>query len=69
MLSGYEVVRVPLDKNGRRTGSIRPFMEGFLTEAGTVIGRPSAILVQPNGVVYVGDDQTGIVYRIAYEEK
>ncbi|MBP9771927.1 MAG: PQQ-dependent sugar dehydrogenase [Candidatus Pacebacteria bacterium] len=67
VLSGYEVVRVPLDKNGRRTGPIRHFMEGFLTEAGTVIGRPSAILVQPNGVVYVSDDKAGIIYRISYE--
>jgi glucose/arabinose dehydrogenase len=41
------------------------FANGFLRD-GTVSGRPVDVAVGPDGALYVSDDFTGSIYRIAY---
>lgn len=67
--SGYEVVRVDFE-NGEPVG-FRRFIEGFLieTEGGGHghVGRPVGLAVGADGALFVGDDASGVVYRVTYD--
>ena len=67
--SGYEVVRVHFDNNGRPT-RFEPFLTGFLTtapggEAGWT-GRPTGLAFAPDGTMLVTDSENGVLYRVRY---
>jgi glucose/arabinose dehydrogenase len=61
--SGYQVVS--LHWGGRGTVSERPFVWGFEQDE-DVIGRPVDVAEGPDGAIYVSDDYTGTVYRVAH---
>ncbi len=61
--TGYKLVRIPLDAEGRQEGAVEDFMTGFMRN-GEVLGRPSGLLIEPGGVLYVADDRAGALYRI-----
>ena len=67
--SGYRVVRVVLDAQGRVVRD-EPFMQGFLqVDAGgreSVLGRPADVLPLPDGSLLVSDDLGGAIYRVRY---
>ncbi len=67
--SGYQVVRVAVDAQGR-AGAPEPFLQGFLqVDAGgreRVWGRPADVLSLPDGSLLVSDDMAGAIYRILY---
>lgn len=63
--TGYKIVRVPVDANGR-PGDVEDFATGWLQDTGTVAGRPVDVIVAPDGALLVTDDDTGMIYRIAY---
>ena len=67
--SGYQVVRVAIDGEGR-AGSPEPFLHGFLQvdDSGreTVWGRPADVLPLPDGSLLVSDDLAGAIYRVRY---
>jgi glucose/arabinose dehydrogenase len=67
--SGYRVVRVAIDAQGR-AGAPEPFLQGFLQVDGTgretVWGRPADVLPLPDGSLLVSDDLAGAIYRIRY---
>jgi glucose/arabinose dehydrogenase len=60
---GYEVVALRFAPDG--TIAETPFLTGFLQNE-EVFGRPVDAAVGPDGALYVSDDYTGVVYRIAY---
>lgn len=60
---GYKVVRIKLDQSGQAE-KIEDFMTGWLTNEQEKIGRPVALVIQPNGTIYISDDGTGTVYRL-----
>lgn len=62
---GYQVVALHVAGDGRITET--PFLTGFLKDD-KVSGRPVDPAVGPDGALYVSDDYTGVVYRIAYGE-
>lgn len=63
--SGYEVVRVHFE-NGRPT-AIEPFLTGFLSADGhQTVGRPFGLTVAADGALLIGDDENGVIYRVAY---
>ena len=68
--SGYQVVRVVLDAQGRVLRHA-PFVQGWLqVDAGgreTVLGRPADVLVLPDGSLLISDDLGGAIYRVRYE--
>lgn len=61
--TGYKIVRYKLDAQGRYLGE-EDFITGWLQEDGRVLGRPVDILVQPGGVIYISDDDAGVIYKV-----
>jgi glucose/arabinose dehydrogenase len=64
--TGYKVVRYRLDGAGNFK-DVEDFITGWLTPAGA-LGRPVDILIQDDGVIFISDDQAGVVYRVAYKK-
>jgi glucose/arabinose dehydrogenase len=62
---GYRVMVARLD--GDKTVKYEPFAEGWLQGA-HAWGRPSDVLVMPDGALLVADDQAGVIYRISYRK-
>jgi len=62
---GYKVVRLSWDDSGGIEQT--DFVTGFLRE-GDVIGRPVDVEEAVDGIIYISDDYTGSVYRLAYKE-
>ncbi|HSQ01466.1 MAG TPA: PQQ-dependent sugar dehydrogenase [Candidatus Dormibacteraeota bacterium] len=62
---GYQVVALRFAPDG--TISEEPFLTGFLKDE-KVSGRPVDPAVGADGALYVSDDYTGVVYRVAYGE-
>ena len=63
--SGYEVVRVPLEK-GKASGMYEDFLTGFLTPDGDVWGRPVGVSVAGDGALLVSDDGSGSIWRVIF---
>ncbi len=60
---GYRISVVTLD--GNRAASYKTFAEGWL-QGSKAWGRPSDVLVMPDGALLVADDEAGVIYRISY---
>lgn len=60
---GYEVVSLHFDAAGKI--SERPFLTGFERNE-DVIGRPVDVVEGLDGAIYISDDYTGAIYRVAY---
>lgn len=66
--SGYEVVRILFDAEGRPT-RFEPFLTGFLRQDGQTwrhYGRLCGLAEMPDGSLLVGDDTNNILYRLSY---
>ena len=64
--SGYDVVVVRADADGKNA-QVSPFLSGFADAAAhTFWGRPAYLLQMPDGALLVSDEQTGAIYRISY---
>ena len=66
--TGYKVIRVPL-KGDAATGEYQDFLTGFVTAEGQVWGRPVGVAVANDGSLFVSDDGSGSVWRVAYKGK
>jgi glucose/arabinose dehydrogenase len=63
--AGYEVARVRFEDGEPR--AVEPFLTGFLLDGGAAtFGRPAGIAVARDGALLVGDDETGVIYRVSY---
>jgi glucose/arabinose dehydrogenase len=63
--TGYEVIRVPLEK-GHTTGEYEDFLTGFVTPSGDVWGRPVGVTVAKDGSLIVTDDGSNTVWRVRW---
>jgi len=61
---GYRISLVRVEAG--RAVSYEPFVEGWLSESGSVNGRPVDLLELPDGSLLVSDDQAGRIHRIRY---
>ena len=59
-------MRYKLDAAGNFL-DVEDFIAGWLTPAGA-LGRPVDILIKDDGVIFISDDQAGVVYRVVYEK-
>ncbi len=63
--TGDKVVFIPLDARGHVAGSAQDFLTGWLKN-GRYSARPVGLAFGPDGALYVSDDQTGSIFRVAY---
>ena len=64
--SGYKIVRVRYDEQGKPTG-IEDFVSGWLVDNNkSHFGRVCGIIQHPDGSLLVTDDANGVIYRVAY---
>ncbi|MDE1162880.1 MAG: PQQ-dependent sugar dehydrogenase [Acidobacteriaceae bacterium] len=63
--AGYEVIFIPTTANGKTTGEYDDFLTGFVTKDGKVWGRPVGVTVGQDGALYVSDDGSRSVWRVA----
>lgn len=69
VLSGYEVIRVRLDAQGKSKGEYEDFMTGFVLNNKEVWGRPVGVCVAADGALLVSDDGSNSIWRISYAGK
>jgi glucose/arabinose dehydrogenase len=62
---GYRVMVARLE--GNKAVTYEPFAEGWL-QGNNAWGRPSDVLVMPDGSLLVSDDKAGMIYRITYKK-
>jgi glucose/arabinose dehydrogenase len=63
--AGYEVISIPMH-DGHATGEYDDFLTGFITRDGQVWGRPVGVTVANDGSLFVVDDGSRSVWRVAY---
>lgn len=64
--TGYKVVRLMTDKDGKPTGAYQDFMTGFVLSDKQVWGRPVGVAVGHDGALYVSEDGSGTIWRVTY---
>jgi glucose/arabinose dehydrogenase len=69
MLTGHEVIRVPMHHSGRASGEYQDFLTGFVTPEGRVWGRPVGVAVAEDGSLFVSDDASKSIWRVHYVGK
>ncbi|MBH8552996.1 sorbosone dehydrogenase family protein [Nostocaceae cyanobacterium CENA357] len=66
--TGYKIVFVPFDSQGRSQGYYEDFLTGFLLNPSvpTTWGRPVGLLVLPDGSLLMTEEANNRIYRIQY---
>jgi glucose/arabinose dehydrogenase len=64
--TGYKVVRLLFDGSGKPTGEYEDFMTGFVVSDTQVWGRPVGVDVANDGSLFVTEDGSGTIWRVAY---
>ncbi len=64
--AGYEVIRIPM-RNGKAVGGYQDFLTGFVVDNRSVWGRPVGVAIAKDGSMFVTDDGSRSVWRIAYQ--
>ncbi len=69
--TGYKIVFVPFDAQGRPTGGYEDFLTGFLSDpkGPTTWGRPVGLLELPDGSLLLTEDGNGRIYRVRHGAK
>jgi glucose/arabinose dehydrogenase len=65
--TGYKVVRLLFDRSGKPTGEYEDFMTGFVVSDSQVWGRPVGVAVASDGSLFVTEDGSGTIWRVAYQ--
>ncbi len=66
--NGYDVVMVKATPDGKNA-KVTPFVTGFLDKAKNDFwGRPTDVMLMPDGSVLVSDEQMGAIYRVSYKK-
>jgi glucose/arabinose dehydrogenase len=64
--TGYKVVRLLFDGRGKPTGEYEDFMTGFVVSDTQVWGRPVGVAVANDGSLFVTEDGSGTIWRVAH---
>jgi len=64
--TGYKVVRLLFDADGKPTGEYEDFMTGFVLSDSQVWGRPVGVAVANDGALFVTEDGNGTIWRVTY---
>ena len=65
--NGYDVMMVKATPDGKNA-KVTPFMTGFMDKAqNSFWGRPTDVMLMPDGSVLVSDENMGAIYRVSYK--
>ena len=64
--TGYKIVRILLDAQGRPTGEYEDFLTGFVINDDAVWGRPVGVTATRDGALLVSEDASGTVWRVSW---
>jgi len=64
--TGYKVIRVSIDRNGRAGGNYQDFLTGFVVNEQQVWGRPVGIAEAADGSLLISDDASNSIWRVRY---
>jgi glucose/arabinose dehydrogenase len=64
--TGYKVVRLLFDADGKPTGEYEDFMTGFVLSDSQVWGRPVGVAVAKDGALLVTEDGNGTIWRVTH---
>ncbi len=67
--TGYKIVFVPFNVEGRSQGYYEDFLTGFLTDptVPTTWGRPVGLLTLPDGSLLITEEANNRIYRVQYQ--
>ena len=65
--TGYKVVRLFFDGNGKPTGEYEDFVTGFAVSGNQVWGRPVGVTVTQDGSLLVTEDGNGTIWRVSHQ--
>ena len=63
--SGYKVIFVPFDANGKPAGQAIDLLSSFLNEQGEAMGRPVGVVSDQREGVLVADDVGNVIWRVS----
>jgi glucose/arabinose dehydrogenase len=63
-LSGYKVIFVPFDQQGRPAGPALDVLTGFVDPDGNALGRPVGVAIDAQGALLVADDVGNRIWRV-----
>ncbi|APS39094.1 MULTISPECIES: PQQ-dependent sugar dehydrogenase [Salegentibacter] len=68
VFSGYKIIFVPFDENGK-PGQPEDFLTGFIADEAEskVHGRPVGVTVTPDGALLVNDDDANVIWKVSAE--
>jgi glucose/arabinose dehydrogenase len=64
--TGYKVILVNVDRQGRASGAYEDFLTGFMLPDGAIWGRPVGITVALDGALLVSDDASDAIWRVRF---
>ncbi|MEO0373438.1 MAG: hypothetical protein AAF329_02195 [Cyanobacteria bacterium P01_A01_bin.17] len=67
--TGYKIVRVPFDDQGKPKGYYEDFVTGWLVDpqVPSVWERPVGVAIATDGSLLITDEPGGIIWRISYQ--
>jgi glucose/arabinose dehydrogenase len=67
--TGYKVVRVPFDPQGKPKGYYEDFVTGWLADpkGPTAWGRPVGLAIAQDGALLITDEPGGVIWRVSYK--
>ncbi len=67
--TGYKVVRVPFDAQGKPRGYYEDFVTGWLSDpkGPTAWGRPVGLAITQDGALLITDEPGGVIWRVSYK--
>lgn len=60
---GYKIIK--LTTFADRISDVEDFVTGFLSDSGNVLGRPSGLIFDKDGNLYISDDKSGLIYVVS----
>ncbi|MBZ9728904.1 sorbosone dehydrogenase family protein [Salegentibacter sp. JZCK2] len=68
VFSGYKILFVPFDENGK-PGQPEDFLTGFIANEAEskVYGRPVGVSITPDGALLVSDDDANVIWKVSAE--
>ena len=67
--TGYKIVSVKVDENGKTDGSYEDFLTGFVVDNDRVWGRPVGLTVAHDGSLLFSEDGNNTLWRVRYAGK